>query len=76
MDATPRRHLVLPLGTIPLLDCAAPAPAPRDVVGVLEHRYGPDWRQVKYASKGRDAIEHNKPYLRALRALGRLGLRV
>ncbi|KAG2439600.1 hypothetical protein HXX76_004952 [Chlamydomonas incerta] len=70
------RHLVLPLGTIPLLDCPQPAPAPADVVGVLEHRYGPDWRAPKYASKGRDIVEHNKRYLRALRALGRLGLRV
>jgi len=39
-------------------------------------RYGPDWHVDKYASKGRDVEEHNKFYLRAMRAFGKLGLRV
>ncbi|GLC42376.1 hypothetical protein PLESTB_000653500 [Pleodorina starrii] len=68
------KDLVLPLGSIPMFDSTAPAP--RDVEGVLQHRYGPDWRTPKYASKGSDAIEHNKRYLRVLRGLGRIGLRI
>ncbi|KXZ42026.1 hypothetical protein GPECTOR_220g474 [Gonium pectorale] len=68
------KELVLPLGSIRMLD--AEAPAPRDVEGVLRHRYGSDWRTPKYASKGGDAIEHNKRYLRVLRALGRVGLKI
>ncbi|KAG2432409.1 hypothetical protein HYH02_012980 [Chlamydomonas schloesseri] len=70
------RHLVLPLGSIRMLDSPQPAPAPRDVAGVLLHRYGPEWTVPKYASKGKDTVEHNKRYLRLLRALGRIGLRV
>lgn len=39
-------------------------------------RYGPDWRTPRYASKGADQLEHSKRYLRLLRALGRVGLRI
>ncbi|KAG2502178.1 hypothetical protein HYH03_000665 [Edaphochlamys debaryana] len=68
------KRLVLPLGSIAMLGSSAPAP--RDVEGVLVHRYGPDWRTPKYASKESDKIEHDKPYLRLLRALGRVGLKI
>ncbi|PNH06298.1 hypothetical protein TSOC_007360 [Tetrabaena socialis] len=68
------RSLVFPLGSLPMLDSTAPAPA--DVEGLLRHRYGPEWRTPRYACKGRDQTEHRKPYLRCLRALGRLGLRI
>ena len=47
---------------------------PRDAEQVLERRYGKTWRTPLIHSKGCDTHEESKPYFRALRAVGRLGI--
>lgn len=47
---------------------------PRDVVGVLEFRYGKTFMVPRYMDKGRDSVEQGKLYARLLGLLGRTGL--
>jgi hypothetical protein len=67
-------HLVLPTGRMRWR--GASLACPRDVEGVLVHRYGATWRTPRYMDKGRDEVEQGKPYVKVLTALGRVGLRI
>jgi hypothetical protein len=49
---------------------------PHDVEGTLRRRYGPEWNVPKYAAKGADTVEGNKPYMKVFRALAKLGIRI
>uniref|UniRef100_A0A7S0YSF0 Uncharacterized protein n=1 Tax=Polytomella parva TaxID=51329 RepID=A0A7S0YSF0_9CHLO len=51
-------------------------PAPHDPAAVMEFRYGKGWAEEKYGSKGRDTEEHEKFYLKVIRGLGNIGLRI
>jgi hypothetical protein len=66
--------LVVPTGRLRWRGCSLACP--RDVEGVLVHRYGPTWRVPRYMDKGRDEVEQGKPYVKVLSALGRVGLRI
>jgi hypothetical protein len=67
-------HLVLPTGRMRWRGCSLACP--RDVEGVLVHRYGPTWHVPRYMDKGRDEVEQGKPYVKVLSALGKVGLRI
>lgn len=49
---------------------------PHDVPAALEQRYGADWRVPIYGDKGKDVVEHQKPYMRMFRLLSKLGIRL
>lgn len=67
-------HLVLPTGRLRWR--GASLACPRDVEGVLVHRYGPTWSVPRYMDKGRDEVEQGKPYVKILTALSKVGLRI
>lgn len=67
------RSLILPL-TNTLIWRGTKISVPGDLEGTLRHRYGEDYMVPKYAEKGADSIENQKPYMKVMRALGKAGI--
>jgi hypothetical protein len=66
--------LVLPLRPLEFRGVTLSGPA--DAHGVLVHRYGRDYMVPRYMDKGRDAVEQEKLYARALTLLAKIGVRI